>query len=233
MKSCGCACCTSSTRSSTGATLSTALSGSPRIWNSTSAACPLFATWSPLAGSSGDCTCCTTSSVESPETTSPIAALKAGSSVRSESALDQDALAGGLLEPGVEDPVHAAGLARRLRCWGRWTSSQRAADAEGDDHEREPSERSGLPVSGTPATHPGRQVPLGLCRVTAFLLRVVGGVANLESVAAPRPRREAGFALVPSDDPRSSSGRRRRARGWVRSHMSKLGPFLAAARSTC
>ena len=37
-------------------------------------------------------------------------------------ALDQDALGGGLLEAGVEDPVHAAGLARPGACSGRCSS---------------------------------------------------------------------------------------------------------------
>ena len=77
-------------------------------------------------------------------------------------ALDQDALACGLLEPGVEDPVHAAGLAGPGGVGVDALRSDGASDAEGDDDEREPAERGGLPVAGAPATHAGREVVMGV-----------------------------------------------------------------------
>jgi hypothetical protein len=80
-------------------------------------------------------------------------------------ALDEDALAGGLLEPGVEDRVHPAGLAGPRRVRVDVLGPDGASDPEGDDDEREPTERGGLPVAGAPAAHAGREVAL----------RVVGG----------------------------------------------------------
>ena len=76
-------------------------------------------------------------------------------------ALDEDALPGRLLEAGVEDPVDAPGLAgaRRVRVDG--LRADRAPDREGDDDQREPAERRGLPVGGAPAAHPGREVGVG------------------------------------------------------------------------
>ena len=100
------------------------------------------------------------SSFESRATTSPTAAVKAGVGRRERAALDQDALRGRALEARVEDPVHPARLARpggvrvdRLRAGH--------AEGEGDEDEREPAERRRLPVVGTPAPHPGREVRFG------------------------------------------------------------------------
>ena len=55
-------------------------------------------------------------------------------------ALDQDALAGRLLEAGVEDPVHAARLAGPGRVRVDVLRADRAADGERNDDEREPAE---------------------------------------------------------------------------------------------
>jgi hypothetical protein len=82
-----------------------------------------------------------------------------GGIVRSKrAALDQDALAGGLLEAGVEDPIHAARLAGPGRVRVDVLRPDHAAEGEGDDDEGEPAERGGLPVTGAPATHAGREV---------------------------------------------------------------------------
>ena len=87
-------------------------------------------------------------------------------------ALDEDALGRRLLEAGLEDLVHPAGLARaggvridRLR-------PRHAAESEGDEDERQPPERRGLPVVGAPATHPGRHV-VGLIPVVVRNMTVL------------------------------------------------------------
>ncbi len=77
-------------------------------------------------------------------------------------ALDEDALAGGLLEAGVEDPVGAAGLARPSRVVVDELRADRAAEHEGDDDEGQPAEGGGLPVIRAPATHAGRKVAIGM-----------------------------------------------------------------------
>jgi hypothetical protein len=51
-------------------------------------------------------------------------------------ALDEDALGGGLLEPGVEDAIHPAGLARAGGVRVDRLRSDRAADHECRDDER-------------------------------------------------------------------------------------------------
>ena len=193
MKNSGLACWISSTRSRTGPIFSAARSASPRIWNSTRAACPSVAIWPALAGSSGERTCCTASRPEMPATTSSIAARKAGSLASSVVALDQDALAGGLLEPGVEDRVHPAGLAGPGRVGVDALRSDGAADREGDDDEREPAERGGLPVAGAPAAHAGREVALGVVGAGHAVAPSVGEHlpttlgARLRAVVVPRP----------------------------------------------
>ena len=80
---------------------------------------------------------------------------------RERTTLDEHALLGRPLEAGVEDPVHAAGLARagRVRV-DRLRPGH--AEREGDDDEREPPEGGRLPVVGAPASHPRRKV-VGLC----------------------------------------------------------------------
>src|SRR5215210_3311803 len=83
MKSPGWAFCMSLTASSTGPTSSAASSGSPRISNSTRAACLFGAICPVLPGSSGERTFCTTFTLERPATTSATALLKAGSLARS------------------------------------------------------------------------------------------------------------------------------------------------------
>jgi hypothetical protein len=77
-------------------------------------------------------------------------------------ALDEDVLARRLLEAGVEDPVHAAGLAgpRRVRIDHLGTDC--AAEREGDQDEGQPAERGRLPMTRTPATHAGRQVVISV-----------------------------------------------------------------------
>ena len=82
-------------------------------------------------------------SLESRATTSSTAALNAGSPGE-RVALDQDALAGGLFEAGIEDPVHAAGLARPGVFGLMSFVPTRPPSAEGDDDECEPAERGGL-----------------------------------------------------------------------------------------
>ena len=82
MKSCGCAFCSSSTRSRTGPIRSTAVSGSPRIWSPTRAACPFGAICPLFAGARGERTCWTASSFEIAATTSWTAARNSGSLVR-------------------------------------------------------------------------------------------------------------------------------------------------------
>src|ERR671910_3637404 len=77
-------------------------------------------------------------------------------------ALDQDAFPGGLLEPSVEDPVHAAGLARACRVRIDGLRPDRATDCKRNDDEPQPAERGDLPVSGAPAAHPGREVEMRL-----------------------------------------------------------------------
>ena len=77
-------------------------------------------------------------------------------------ALDQDALAGGLLEAGLENPVHATGLTRSRRVRIDGLGTDRATDRKCDDDERKPSKRGRLPVAGAPAAHARRQVEMGL-----------------------------------------------------------------------
>ena len=163
MKKPGWARCSAATASTTGSILSTALSLSPRMSNSTSAACPSFAIWPALPGASGERTFCTTASFETRATTSVDRGREGGIAGPQRAALDQDALAGGLLEPGVEDPVHAARLARARRVRVDVLHADHAAEREGDDDEGEPAERRGLPVGGAPAAHAGREVARLCC----------------------------------------------------------------------
>ena len=79
---------------------------------------------------------------------------------RSGCALDEHALRRAGLEPGVEDPVHPARLARTGRVRVGALGADHAADAEGDDDEGQPAERGCLPVVRAPAAHPGGQVAL-------------------------------------------------------------------------
>src|SRR5204863_8718918 len=55
-------------------------------------------------------------------------------------ALDADVLASGLLEPVVQDPVHAARLARPGRVRIDGLRADRVPDREREEHEREPAE---------------------------------------------------------------------------------------------
>ena len=122
---------------------------------------------------------------------------------RERAALDEDALVGGPLEAGVEDPIHATRLARpggvrvdRLR-------PGQCAETEGDDDEREPAERRRLPVVGAPTSHARRQVVGGLA--SGHELPPWGSRTHATdgtSAAARFRRREAGFGLVPTDDSR-------------------------------
>src|SRR5581483_11603028 len=71
-------------------------------------------------------------------------------------ALDEDALPGGLLEPGVEDRVHPARLARAVVLVDVFRAHE-AAEAERDDDEDEPANGRLLPMRGAPTTHAGRE----------------------------------------------------------------------------
>ena len=73
-------------------------------------------------------------------------------------ALDQDVLAGRVLEAVVQDPVHAAGLAGACCVRVDVLHADDVAEPECEKDEGEPAERSGLPVSGAPASHAGRVV---------------------------------------------------------------------------
>jgi hypothetical protein len=76
-------------------------------------------------------------------------------------ALDQDALAGGLLEPGVEDPVHAARLAGPCSVRIDRLRPEEAADPEG---------------TKTKASHPNvasSYVPAAHAGAIAFVVRVM------------------------------------------------------------
>ena len=199
MKNCGWACCAASTSASTGSIFSTASSAGPRISNSTR---PSARRARPArCGRSGR-----PSSFEILATTSPTAAVNAGSRRRQRAALDEDALGGRLLEAGVEDPVHAAGLARagRVRVDGLRAGH---AEREGDDDEREPAERRGLPVVGAPAAHARRQVALGGCvrtlstpplrRGTHAIDATSDGGAATSSAGLNRARTRRRFGLLP------------------------------------
>ena len=76
---------------------------------------------------------------------------------RERTALDEDALLGRPVEARVEDPIHAAGLARagRVRV-DRLRPGH--PEREGGDDEGEPAEGRGLPVIGAPASHPRREI---------------------------------------------------------------------------
>ena len=94
--------------------------------------------------------------------------VEGGRACSERAALDQHALTCGHLEPGIEDPVHAARLAGpRLRRVGLLRTDL-AAHGEGDEHEPEPAEGGGLPVSGAPAAHAGREVRAALRRAGLF-----------------------------------------------------------------
>src|SRR5205814_3724817 len=73
-------------------------------------------------------------------------------------ALNQDALIRGQLEPGIQNPVHAARLAGTGRVRIDLLRADLAANGERDRHEREPTEGGGLPVVRAPAAHAGCQV---------------------------------------------------------------------------
>jgi hypothetical protein len=73
-------------------------------------------------------------------------------------ALDQDVLARGLLEPRVEDPLHAAGLAGPRVVLVDALRVHHRTEGEGDEDEDQPAERGGLPVGGAPAAHAGGEV---------------------------------------------------------------------------
>ena len=90
--------------------------------------------------------------------TSPTTESKAGEPASKRAALDQDALAGGLLEPGVEDPVHPARLTGAGGAGIDLLRTELPADGEGGEDEGEPAEGGGLPVTGAPATHAGRDI---------------------------------------------------------------------------
>src|SRR4029079_214084 len=77
--------------------------------------------------------------------------------------LDQDVLRRRLLEAVLEDPVHAAGLARPTGAVDV-PRSDHPTETEGDEHEREPAEGCGLPVGCAPAAHAGGEV----ARVSGF-----------------------------------------------------------------
>ena len=147
-----------------GSSLSIAFVLSPRISNSTSAACRPFAIWPALAGSSGERTFWTAATLAR-RVDDVLDGRVEGRRARSKrAALDQHALTRGHLEPRIEDPVHAARLAgTRLRRVGLLRADL-AADGEREQHQREPAERGGLPVSGAPAADAGREVRAALCR---------------------------------------------------------------------
>ena len=75
--------------------------------------------------------------------------------------LDQDPLdlLVGLLREGLlDDRVGPSGLPDDEIALLEVLGSDRPADDDGGDHEREPTEDRGLPVTCAPATHPGREV---------------------------------------------------------------------------
>ena len=81
-----------------------------------------------------------------------------GAPACSRAALDQHALTRGHLESGIEDPVHAAGLAGAGLIRIRLLHADLASDGEREQHEREPAEGGGLPVGRAPAAHAGSQI---------------------------------------------------------------------------
>ena len=100
--------------------------------------------------------------------------VEGGRAYASRAALDEDVLGGGLLEAGLEDPIHAARLARSGGVVDV-SGSDHAAEPERDQDESEPAERCGLPVSGAPTSHARCEVvrPSGVLAVhRSFLLRV-------------------------------------------------------------
>ena len=72
--------------------------------------------------------------------------VEGGCACASRTALDQDVLGGRLLEAGLENPIHAAGLARTGGVVDV-PRSDHATEPEGDEDEGQPAERRGLPVS--------------------------------------------------------------------------------------
>ena len=198
--------------------MSAALSASPRISNSTSAAWPSSEIWPALPGSSGERTFWTTSSFEMPRDDVLDRGREGGVGRRERAALDEDALAGGLLEAGVEDPVHPAGLARARRVRVDRLRADHAAEREGDDDEREPAERRRLPVVGAPAAHAGRQVvrlaSVACCGHARSSFGVDVTCAIDARTAAARAASSEGRIRARDQPtiPRSYSGRRRRAR---------------------
>ena len=111
-----------------------------------------------FAEAKGERTLRTSGSFETRATTSSIGGSEGRIARAKRVALDEDALTRRLLEPGVEDPIHAAGLARPRRVRVSVLRPHHPADGEGDHDEGQPAERRRLPVSGAPATHAGRQV---------------------------------------------------------------------------
>src|SRR5262249_12736444 len=77
--------------------------------------------------------------------------------------LDEDALAGGLLEPFVEDPVHPARLAGASRVRIDALRPDHAGQRERQYDEAEPAADCCLPVCGAPATHAGRDAVVLPC----------------------------------------------------------------------
>ena len=154
--------CASATLLRIGSSLSIAFLLSPRISNSTSAACLPCAIWPALAGSSGERMFCTAATVREAGHDVLDGRVEGGGACSKRAALDQHALTRGHLEPGIEDPVHAARLAGARVGRIGLLRADLAAHREGDQHERKPAEGGGLPVSGAPAAHAGREVRAAL-----------------------------------------------------------------------
>jgi hypothetical protein len=160
MKKPGCARCASATVSRTGPILSPASSLSPRTSNSTSAASLPFAIWPPLPGGERRADVLNRRHLRDARDDVLDRSGERRLAYAKGAALDQDALARRLLEPGVEDPVHAARLAGPGRVRVDVLRADRDTDGERDGDEREPAEDRGLPVAGAPATHTSREVVL-------------------------------------------------------------------------
>ena len=139
--------------------MSTARSASPRIWKSTSAERPSAEIWPAFSASSGErmfvTACCSDERVDD------------GADRRVERrvarlqrvALDQDALAGGLLEPLVENRARPARLAGAGGVGRLLRPDQERSDRERDEDERQPAEDGDLAVVRAPAAHAGGEVP--------------------------------------------------------------------------
>ncbi len=75
-------------------------------------------------------------------------------------ALQEDALLRRLVEPGVEDPRHAAGFTGAGFAVRQLLGADGPAQDDGRDHERDPAEGRGLPVVGAPARRASCEIEL-------------------------------------------------------------------------